>query len=125
MEVEGELKETPFQSFEIVNFEMVGPIWEVKSLEFPMASLKDVLAIIKSGLPVGWGRMLELPNNKDHSGLGFNSQDLKKPMSIAIKGQVLPLSDFLSSIRYLVDGHICALEEYDEVKEEGLIYQNT
>lgn len=36
----GEVKEIPFQSFEIVNVEMVGPIGEVETVEFLMASLK-------------------------------------------------------------------------------------
>lgn len=69
-----ELKEIPFQSFEIVNIEMVGPVGEeLKIDEFPMASLKDSLTIINNGYLVGWGRMLELPNNKDHYGLGYDS----------------------------------------------------
>lgn len=81
------MKEISFQSFE-----MVGPIGdELKNVEFPMASFKDALTIIRSGHPIGWGRMLELSNNKDRSGLGYNSQDLKKPMMIVEKGQVLPL----------------------------------
>lgn len=53
-----------------VNVEMVCPIGEeLKNVEFPMASLKDALTFIRSGHPVGWGRMLELPNKNDHSGL--------------------------------------------------------
>ena len=36
-----EAQEIPFQSFEVVNVEMVFPIGEVKTAEFPMASLKD------------------------------------------------------------------------------------
>lgn len=39
-----------------------------------MASLKDALTVIRSGNPERWGRMLELPNNKDRYILGFNSQ---------------------------------------------------
>lgn len=110
MEGDRELKEIPFQSFEIVNVEMVGPVGEVKNIEFPMASLKDALTIIKNGHFVGWGRTLELPINKDRSGLGYNFQDLKKSTPMAIKGQVLPLSDFFSSVGHLVDGHICDLK---------------
>lgn len=119
------MKEIPFQSFDIVNVEMVGHVGEVKTVEFPMASLRDIQTIVKSGHTVGWRRMLELPLNKDRYGFGFSSHDLKKPTSMAIEGQVLPLSDCFSSIRHLVNGHICALEEDDEVEEEGLIYQRT
>lgn len=65
---------------------MVCPIREeLKNVEFPIASLKDALTIIRNGHPEGWGRMLEFPNNKDCSGLGYNSQNLKKTMSIAEK----------------------------------------
>lgn len=92
---EGEVKEIPFQSFEIVNVEMVGPIGEVKMVEFLMASLKDAQTIINNGHPKGWGRMLELLINKDRSRLGYNSQDLKKLTSIVVERQVLPLSYFL------------------------------
>lgn len=75
---------------------MVGPVGEkMKNVEFRMASLKDALIVIRSGHPEGWGKMLEMPNNKDLSGLRCNSQDLKKPIPIAVKGQVLPLSYYL------------------------------
>lgn len=46
MEEEGELKEIPIQSFEIVNVEMVGHVGELKTAEFLMASLRDALTII-------------------------------------------------------------------------------
>lgn len=118
------MKEISFQSFEIVNVEMDDPIGEVKNVEFPMASLRDAQTIIKSGHPLGWGRMLELPINKDNYGLGYNSQDLKKTTLMAVNGQVPPLSDFFSRTGHLVDGHICSLEEEDEVEEEVLIYNN-
>lgn len=41
--VEGgkEVHEISFQSFKVVNVDMVGPIGEVKTAEFPMSSLKD------------------------------------------------------------------------------------
>lgn len=54
VEGEGKLKEFPFQSFEIVNVEMVCPIREeLNNVEFPMTSLKDALTVIRSGHPVG------------------------------------------------------------------------
>lgn len=110
MQGEGALKEISFQSFEIINVEMVGPIGELKNVEFPMASLKDALTVIRSGHPEGWGIMLELQNNNDHYGFRFNSQGLKKPMSIIVKGHVLPLSYYFSSVGNLIDGRICVVE---------------
>lgn len=44
-------------------------------------------------------------------------------MSIAEKGQVLPFSDFLSSVGHLVDGRICVVKEDDEAEKEGFSYQ--
>lgn len=44
---------------------------------------------------------------------------------MAIKGQVLPLSNLFSSAKHLIDGYISALKEDDNVEEEGLIYQKT
>lgn len=68
--------------------------------------------------------MLEIPHNKDHLGLGYNFQNLKKPAPIALKGSVLPLSEYFSSVSHLVDDHVCALEE-DEEKDFELIFLKT
>ncbi|XP_050875021.1 uncharacterized protein LOC127078622 [Lathyrus oleraceus] len=74
VEGEGEIREVLFQSFEVINVEMVCPArGESKDAESPMVSLKDALTIIKDGHPQGWGRLLELPANKDRTGLGYNS----------------------------------------------------
>lgn len=43
---------------------------------------------------------------------------------MAVKGKVLPLLDFFSSVGHLVDGHFCTREEDGEV-EKGLIYKKT
>lgn len=64
--------------------------------------------------------MLELPANKDRIDLGYNSQNLKKPAPIAIKGSVLPLSKYFSSVGYLDEDHVCAMEE--EVEDARLIF---
>lgn len=69
---------------------MLVPMGEVKTIEFPMASLKDAQTVIKSGHPEGWGRILEIPVNKDRVSLGCNSQNLKKQAPIVVEGQVLP-----------------------------------
>lgn len=92
VEGEREIKEIPFQSFEVVNVEMVIPVKDQsKNAEFPMASLKDALTIINDGHPLGCGRMLELPANKDPSGLGYNSQNLKKLCFDSYKGVSAPV----------------------------------
>lgn len=74
----------------------------MKTVEFPMASLRDAQTIVKSGHPIGRERMLEMSVNKDISGLGYNSQDLKKAMLMAVNAQVLPLSDFFLSADHLL-----------------------
>lgn len=67
IEGEWEMKEIPFQSFKVINVEMFYPSRdESKNAEFPMASLQDALTIIKNRHAQVRGRMLELPNNKDH-----------------------------------------------------------
>ncbi|XP_050878617.1 uncharacterized protein LOC127082421 [Lathyrus oleraceus] len=125
VEGEGEIREVPFQSFEVINVEMVCPARdESKDAEYPMASLKDALTIIKDGHPQGWGRLLELPANKERTGLGYNSQNLKKPTSIATRGSMLLLSKNFSSVRYLDDNRICAVEEEEE-EDDGLIFTKT
>ncbi|XP_050890912.1 uncharacterized protein LOC127096377 [Lathyrus oleraceus] len=125
VEGEGEIREIPFQSFEVINIEMVCPARdESKDVESPMVSLKDALTIIKDGHPQGWGRLLELPANKDRTGLGYNSQNLKKPTPIAIRGSVLPLSENFSSAGYLDDNRTCAVEEEEE-EDDGLIFTKT
>ena len=126
VEGEGEIREVPFQSFEVINVEMVCPARdESKDAESPMASLKDALTIIKDGHPQGWGRLLELPANKDRTGLGYNSQNLKKPAPIATRGSVLPLSENFLSAGYLDDNRICVVEEKEEEEEDGLIFTKT
>lgn len=44
---------------------------------------------------------------------------------MAVKGKMLPLSDFFSSLGHLIDGHIFSMGEDDKVEEEGLIYKKT
>lgn len=119
----GEVQENPFQSFEVVNIQMVGPIGEVKTVEFPMASLKGTQIVIKNGHPEGWGRILELPVNKDHTGLRYNSQNLRKQSPIVVEGQMPPFSDFFSSVRHLRDDHVYVMEEDGIDEEEGLVYK--
>lgn len=73
VEVDGEIHETPFQAFEIANM-LMNPLngRTSKKFELPMSSLKDAQTIIKAGHPKGWGRILELPVNKNRSGLGYH-----------------------------------------------------
>lgn len=70
VEVRGEIDETPFQAFEVVNMVMTPPMKESKKGELPMASWKNVKTVIETGHPEGWGRVLELPVIKDRSEMG-------------------------------------------------------
>lgn len=103
IEVGGEVHETPFQYFEVVNVEMVSPVREEKKAGFQMISWKDAQTVIKVGYLKGWGRVLELPVNKDHVGLGYHSQNLKKLVPSTIEGQVLLLPVIFTSVGHLVD----------------------
>lgn len=56
VEVEGEIHEIPFQAFDVVH-----------AIKIPHV----VHAVMESEHPEGWGRVLELPTQKDKCGLGF------------------------------------------------------
>lgn len=54
VEGKGEMKEISFQSFKVINVEILFPTRdESKNSEFPMASLQDLLTIINNGHPRG------------------------------------------------------------------------
>lgn len=47
-----------------------------------MVSFKEAKAIVESGHPVGWGRVLDLPAKFDKMGLGYNpAQDRSRASS--------------------------------------------
>lgn len=70
IKVEGEIHETPFQAFDTVHAIKI-PHIEEKKPEISMSSFKQAQAILESGHLEGWGRVLELPTQKDKCGLGF------------------------------------------------------
>lgn len=98
---------------------------EVKKTEFPMVSLKEVRTLIKVGHAEGWGRILEFPVNKDHSGMGYHYENMKKIMPNVVKGQVLMLPNILTSVEHLVDGKITIVEEEEDGVSigVGLVYK--
>lgn len=49
--------------------------------------------------------------NKDRSGLGFNSQNLKRLEPKVGGGQVLSLLETFASVGHLIEGQICVVEE--------------
>lgn len=85
----------PFQAFEGVNMEMTPQVKEPQSIELSMASWKDMKVVIQTGHPKGWGRVLELPVNKDRYVLGFHSyQQIEKNVTIsAVKRHIPSLPD--------------------------------
>lgn len=70
IEVEGEIHETPFQAFDVVHAIKI-PHIEEKKQKISMSSFKQAQAVVESGDPEGWGRVLELPTQKDKCGLEF------------------------------------------------------
>ena len=71
VKVEGEVQETLFQAFEIVQM-IKTPRFEDKRHVVSMSSLKDTRAVVESGHPEGWGRVLDLPLKFDKLGLDFS-----------------------------------------------------
>lgn len=76
VEVEGEVHETPFQAFEVVQVVNI-PCPEVKKSEMSLSSLKVVKAMIEAGHPEGWGRVLDLPPKFDKLGLNYVPHESK------------------------------------------------
>lgn len=68
---------------------------------------------------------MDFPVNKDHFGLGYHSQNVKKLILNVVEGQILPLSEIFASSRHLIDWHIYAVEEegVSVVDEEELVYK--
>jgi hypothetical protein len=90
VEVEGEIHETPCQAFEAVSVDKI----PLRKGEVSMASYKQAQAIVKSGHPEGWGRVLELPTQTDKRGLGF-APGMKVPVSTPMSKGVSPPVKFV------------------------------
>ena len=54
---------------------------EEKKQEVSMVSFKEAKAIVESGHPTGWGRVLDLPAKFDKLGLGYNPMQDQKGAS--------------------------------------------
>lgn len=104
---------------------MVSPGKEVKNVEFPMISWMDARTVINAGHTEGWGRALEFPVNKDHSGLGYHSQTIMKLMQNVMEGHVGSLLDIFTSVGHLVVGKISVVDEEEDrvANEVGLVCQ--
>src|ERR1044072_8081040 len=59
-----------------------------------MASYKQAQAVVESGHPEGWGRVLELPTQTDKRGLGFAPR-LKVPVPASMSKGVSPPVKFV------------------------------
>ncbi|XP_058726212.1 uncharacterized protein LOC131597536 [Vicia villosa] len=107
IEVEGEIHKTPCQAFEAVQTIKI-PYAENKKLEATMSSLKEAKAVVESGHPEGWGRVLDLPIKQDNCGIGYqlgqssSSGPPKKPGTFV-------LIKFSSA--GIVKDHICAADD--------------
>lgn len=126
VEVGGEIHETPFQAFEVVNMEMTPPTKASPGTKLSMASWKDEKTIIQDGHPTGWGRVLDFLVIKDRSGLGFHSHETTQKQSVANtnKGPIPMILDTFISAGYLGDDSICVMEEEIGFLEEArFVYQ--
>ena len=75
-----------------------------------MSSYRQAQAIIQSGHPEGWGRVLDLPTQKDKKGLGFVANHRR---SVIILGDqsIPPLIQFISG--RTIQGEAHAVDEAD------------
>lgn len=77
-----------------------------------MSFLKDAKTVVEAGHPEGWGKVLELPVNKDRSGLGYQScQVAQQKILTAAEKQVLLLLDTFISVGHLFEGHIALIDD--------------
>ncbi|XP_058754437.1 uncharacterized protein LOC131627615 [Vicia villosa] len=80
----------------------------VLQLKAPMSSLKEAKAVVESGHPEGWGRVLDLPIKQDKCGIGYqlgqssSNEAPKKPETF------VPIKFSSAGI---VKYHICAADD--------------
>lgn len=108
VEVEGEVHETPFQPFETVQV-MKTRLPEDDKTEVSMTSLREARAVVESGHPEGWGRVLDLPVKKDRFGIGYKpTQKSQEPIS---RNQGSPVVIKFSSAGIIQDGQVLAVDD--------------
>ncbi|XP_058746759.1 uncharacterized protein LOC131619709 [Vicia villosa] len=117
IDVEGEVHETPCQAFEAVQTIKI-PYVEKKKLEAPMSSLKEAKAVVESGHPEGWGRVLDLPIKQDKCGIGYQLGQSSSNGSFKKPGTFIPIKFSSAGI---VKDHICAADDDVDRKLLGFI----
>ncbi|XP_058745905.1 uncharacterized protein LOC131618759 [Vicia villosa] len=107
IDVEGEVHETPCQAFEVVQTIKI-PYVKNKKLEAPMSSLKEAKAVVESGHPEGWGRVLDLPIKQDKCGIGYQLGQSSSNEAPKKSGTFVPIKFSSAGI---VKDHICAADD--------------
>ncbi|XP_058732626.1 uncharacterized protein LOC131604182 [Vicia villosa] len=107
IDVEGEVHETPCQAFEAVQTIKI-PYVENKKLEAPVSSLKEAKAVVESGHPEGWGRVLDLPVKQDKCGIGYQLGQSSSNEASKKPGTFVPIKFSSAGI---VKDHICAADD--------------
>lgn len=116
IDVEGEIIETPFQSFEAVNVLTVQQVPESPNPELSMASWKGAKAIIETGNAQGWGKLIEVREKWDKFGLGYEPSSDRKNNQLN-KKQIPPIEETFSSPDHIFVNQITMIkdEAYNEV----------
>ena len=128
VEVDGEVHETPFQALEIVSVDRVPTMLEnTQKYGVPLVSLRDAKAIVESGVSNGdWGKVIEVREKQDKSGLGFRSpfSDHVGTNPIMLKGKQVPLfSKVFVKAGPEAQGQIHAIDDEDDADMAQYIYQ--
>jgi hypothetical protein len=104
VEMDGEIWETPSQSFETVKVE--NALFAKQEEEKPsIASYKQAAEVVKSGEAPGWGRIMEVPEKKDRFGVGY------QPGRGLGRGRGGRTSVTFTSAGMLDPDHICMMGE--------------
>ena len=92
-----------------------------------MVSLRDAKAIVESGIPnEDWGKVIEVREKQDKSGLGFGSSFLDRvgTSPIVPKGKQVPsLSEVFIRAGPRAQGQIHAVDDEDDADMAQYIYQ--
>ena len=98
----------PFQALEIVTVDKI-PVMECKKTEIPLASLKDAKALIEARPPHdSWGKLIEVSEKRDRSGLGYQLSPIVQASLVTLKGKQVPQFLKCSSVLVQVKKNKCS-----------------
>lgn len=75
-----------------------------------MASWKGAKVVVGVGNIEGWGKVLELPENKDQFRLGYQLSLGERDIQTG-KGKILPMQENFTSVGHIFGDHVAMIDE--------------